>query len=93
MDQMERRMKLGRQFSMNLARHKSTDPIWPIMRLVDGENPINDHFNLWFPGDQDELTEAGANQIDPLLACYGLPVVGDLPLKKDLLKDFLGIIL
>ena len=94
MEQMYRRMVEESQRSMNRSRRRNSDPIQPLIRLVDGLKPTDGGpFQVWFPVDYEDLWDGNENRINNLVAFYSLPDNGTLTEKKQLLEAHFGMIL
>jgi hypothetical protein len=94
MEQMDRRIQLESDRSMNRSLRTSQNPIVAVIRLSDGLRPTdNDANNLWFPEDYKRLHNATGAHINPLLAFYKLDQGGNLGDKKDRLQAHLGVTL
>jgi hypothetical protein len=90
MQVMSRSMSIESQRSMNRSLRATSDPISPVIRL-DGSSPLDN--GVWFPADHVALLESTGNQLNPLLAFYGLPQQGNLSQKRFELKRHLGVTL
>ena len=88
-EQMQK-LRQESQRNMNRSRRLSKDPIEALIRCGDGDSPRN-HDEVWFPQDQNKLTEASGRQLNSLLQFYHLPQTGTKTDKQQRLNKFLGI--
>ena len=65
------------------------DEITPMRRQEDGAYPL-DH-GVWWPNDVAAIWNATSANLDALLQFYGLAIAGNLDLKRQHLRTFLGI--
>jgi hypothetical protein len=81
------------QRSMNRSRQSTEESIDVLVRVEDGQFPDQQDPAIWFPIDQNILTEATVIQLDALLGFYHQNVTGTRAEKVNRLKRFLGVTL
>ena len=91
--QLTRRYDEEKARTMNRSQRRTTDPIEPLLRLVDGDTPNNGrHPQLWFPQNQEDLLVAAPARVNALLRFYNLGDEGNNAEKKFRLMKHLGVI-
>ncbi|CAJ1928750.1 unnamed protein product [Cylindrotheca closterium] len=93
MQQMQTRITIESQKSRNFSRRSTADAIAQVSRELDGNTPRDYNQSMWFPADQNQLSQATGQELQELLLFYALPLDARVADRRKRLGNHLGVVL